>query len=589
MRYLDNAGAVALRNELKSYYGTMHKNMKIQQDFYEQNITLPMQLKGIEPHIPPTARTIIETAVNQLMQLDHIVSVLLWRETEQAKSTAARLRKVDRAYLDNISKSMRYNLRRMATKHGLLYGMYAVKGPIYIPRLAPEKNPGEGKDDYRNRCDIWEDTLDKTFPFDHRVTNPMSILPDPNVVPEFVFEDYMRRNSDLIACHPEWSDLPSTGYSRWTAFYSARQKIYMVNNESRLNTDNLYGFIPYEFGNAGYGNEDDISDPAKAVVGILAPALKTIKSDIILRTTILYGLQYAVFGKKVTDIPPGMGGPWKWSNIPGDVSTVDPKYNLRDVMPAGMNPETWRLLSMLDTDIQQIMPKTSYGNLPKGITSGSMLVTSIIQGSQSLNELKSQWSQTASNLCNKLHLLIKYIVQEPIGILGTLAGGSSIIKLTPAMLHPDVQVTTVGLDPLSPEDRQGRINLGILLWRSKAASKETISEDFFGLDWTVERNRMLVESILESPQVQQVMAQSALESAGLMEVFDVLRQNGMQIPQYPGEADSIRRAQGGMAEMPRFNDYNAPPMLGVGATQQQLPDRAIYGQGAEEGLEFMER
>jgi len=157
------------------------------------------------------------------------------------------------------------------------------------------------------------------------------------------------------------------------------------------------------------------------------------------------------------------------------------------------------------------------------------------------------------------------------------------------MLHPDVQVTTVGLDPLSPEDRQGRINLGILLWRSKAASKETISEDFFGLDWTVERNRMLVESILESPQVQQVMAQSALESAGLMEVFDVLRQNGMQIPQYPGEADSIRRAQGGMAEMPRFNDYNAPPMLGVGATQQQLPDRAIYGQGAEEGLEFMER
>ena len=582
-KYLDTQQALRLRNELKAYYSQMHRNMKLQENFYEQEITLPNQLKGIEPHIAPTARTIIETATNQIMQLGQINTVLLWRETDAAKVTASRLKKVDAAYLGNISNGMRYNVRRMATKQCLLYGEYFVKGPIYQPRLAPEKNPGESASDFKDRIAAWEETLDCTFPFGHAVTNPMCILKDPSPRTDFIFEDYMRRNADIKACHPEWEDLPDTGYSRWTAYYSNRQKIYIVNNDARINTDNLYGFIPYECGNAGYGNEDEKSAPEKAVVGILSPALRTLKADVILRTTVLYGLQYAVFGKKVTDFPPGTAGPWNYSNIPGDVSTVDPKYNLRDISPTQMNPDTWRLLSMLDTDMQQIMPKAQYGNLPKGITSGSMFVTSIIQGSQSLKETQNQWAMTASNMCNKLHLLVKYVVQEPIGILGTLATGDSIIKITPAMLHPDVQVASVSLDPMSPEDRSARINLGVLLWRSKAASKETICEDFFGLDWTIERNRMLVESILESPQVEQVMAQSALESAGLMEVWDVLRQNGMQVPQFPGAVNSLRRAQpGGMQEVPRFPDYN--PALIAEHASTSLPDRAIYGAGPEQGM-----
>jgi hypothetical protein len=585
VRYLSETGIIELRNELKKFYSKLHTNMKVQQKFYDQEITLPKQLKGVEPHIPPTARTIINTGVDTLMQLDHLVSVLLWRDTRAAKETAMKLRMFDKAYLSNISKNSRYNLRRVCTKHALLYGEYFLKGPVYVPRMKPERNPGETGSDYRQRCNIWEDTLDKTFPFVHRAVHPLNVLPDPDVEPGFIIEDYWRQASEVKRAWPDWEGIPDTGYVRWTAYYSPCQKVYFIGDQVKLSADNAYSFIPYEMGNAGLGNEDDQGSPDKAIVGILAPALKTLKTDITLRTTVLYGLQFAVWGKHIISALPGTAGTYKPSNIPGEDSVIADAYNRREEPAQQLSPESYRILGMLDQDIQQIMPKTNWGSLPKGMTSGSMFYTSIIQGRQALEELKSQWEISASNMCNKLHLLLKYLVQEPVGIVGTLAtGGKSILKLSPGQLHPDVQVTSVMLDPMTPEERQQRINLGVLLWRSGAASEETITENYFGLDYGIERNRKLVEAILKNPLVQNQLAQAALDQAGLAEVFGFLREQGFQINDQEGAAD-IRRATAGQQELPRFSDYNNK-QLNAGTGSYEIPHREIYGQAPQPGEGF---
>ena len=584
MEYLDEAKTIILRNEMRGYYSKLRTQQKKQAQFYDQEMTLPKHLKGTDAHIPPTARTIVNNGVDSLMSLDHLVTVLLWRDTQSAKQTASRIKQFDKAYLSLISKKSKYNIRRMALKHGLIYGEYNVKGPIYVPRMAPEKIPGETPGEYRNRIRIWEDTLDKTFPFVHRVTNPLIVNWDPDVEAEYVFEDYYRPVREILSQHPEWADdpklrLPSSGMVHWTGFYAKDYKRYMINNSTSYEGENLCG-IPYEHGNAGFGYDDEESRPEKLIVGILAPALRTIKSDIILRTTIMYGLQYAVWGKKVISGKPGTLGIFEPSSEPGAYSYIADAYNLRDAGGPPLSPETYRILGMLDQDLQQILPKGNYGQLSKGMTSGSMLNQTIAQGRQQLVELKSQWEQTASNMCNRLHLMLKYIVQEPVGILGTLAGNTAVVKISPAQLHPDIQATSVSLDPMTPEERQGRINLGVLLLRSDAISQETACEEFFGLDYQRESARKLVEDILSSPAIKERLGESALEQAGMFEVFDYLKQQGMQIPEQPGYQD-IRRAQDGMQELPRFSDYNAP-QLTAGTTPNDIQPRELYGQGQQD-------
>jgi uncharacterized cupin superfamily protein len=587
MRHLEEQGVIELIAELRGYYSKYHLNCKKQQQFYDQEITLPKQLKGMDVHVPPTARTIINTGVDTLMSLDHLITILLWKETTSAKSTVSKLKRFDKAYLGNISKTMRYNVRRTAMKHGLLYGEFDIKGPIYVPRFAPTKLPAETPDDFRVRCDVWENSLDKTFPFVHRIQHPLNVLWDPNPEPEFVCEDYMRQSREILSAHPDWQEkygIPTTGWVRWQAFYGKDEKRYIVAGKTVYDGDNVVG-IPYERGNAGFGNEDETGSPEKAFCGILAPALKTIKSDIILRTTILMGLQYAVWGKPTINAQAGTAGVYKPTNVPGETSQIADGYNYRNLAPNQLSPEVWRVLGMFDQDTQQIMPNSSFGSLSKGMTSGAMMATSIIQGRQALTELKSQWELVASSMCNRLHLLLKYVVQEPVGILGTLAtGGTSVMKLYPNQLHPDVQVTNVMLDPMTPEERTNRINLGLLILRSNAASEETICENYLGLDYQQEASRKLIEKIMKNPIVENKMSEIALEQAGMMEVFDLLKQQGFNVPQQDGyntfDAQSAdpRRAQPGMQEVWRQSDYNHN-QLTPGSTVNGIPHREVYGQG----------
>jgi len=522
--------------------------------YYNGSMQLGIMPSDIEVYVPPTARSQVDDATDHLMALKQRVVVPLWAETQKAKETASVLQRFGESFLQWIESVHRHNIRRSCLKHGILYGMFCFKGPLYVPRFHNEE-----MDD-----DDWDSYLRQSFPFVFQSVHPRNIYLGNPIDPEFVIEVCPRKVFSIKDKWPEW-DYGSLNLSDnvlWWEYWDAKQRAYFVtaskgkNGEQVISQEeNIYGFVPYEIGYGGFGMESEDGKPEDLCVSMIAPALSSYKMEARLKTALSAELEYGVYGKPTTNVPPGED--FIDAIAPGERSVHPEHYNFRYEETPRANPEAYRMLQLINDDQQKVMPSVVQGVWPKGVTSGYMGAISVGQARLSLEGLKTSWCIATGNKLNHVTRLVKDVVMEPIGLLGNFSTGKSMQTIKPEILNPDIQRFYVQLDAESPEMRDRRIMLGLRLLSQGALSWETITREYFDADPDIEMNRKLVEAALNSPIIQQGLAVAAAQDMGMHELIEMIKQGALQAPsqlqpQNQGKPITDRMAQDTMRSKMRL-------------------------------------
>ena len=512
-----------IKDYLVGYYSELHTQFNLLSEFYNQKIPLGVVKEVSVLYNPPTARIQIDTATDHLMGLGQNVHVYLWSESQKAKDLVGTYERFGQMFLNHIDRIYRVNVRRNCIKNCFLFGMFALKGPLYVPRLKPEGD----EEEYREQ-------LNRTFPFRFRAVHPMNILLDPSDPPQYVIEVYGRTVASIRKAWPKWTNpknLEDKRIVRWLEFWDANQRQYFIDEEPLLDEEdqiNVYGFVPYKIGYSGLGLDSPEGKPEELAVSIIAPALSAYKVEGRIKTAIADNLERGLLQQPTITKKPE--DDFKLAKVPGDISIIDPDYGFHNRDVPQVSKDAYTMLGIIDQDEQAVIPHILEGRWPKGMTAGYPGAISIGQARIKLGGTGAAWETAISAALDDVLFLIKNVVKEPVGLMGFSKGTTETVTLKPEEIKPALHHFDVKLDVETPEQKDRRIMLGQRLDALRQQSGglaglswETICRDYYGYDPALERERMLVESALKNPLIQQALAISAMQDADMQEALQLLR------------------------------------------------------------------
>ena len=541
---------------LEDYYGKLFATYDSLSSYYNLNFSVGKMPPDISIYVPPTARRHIDMATDHVLGLGINAKISLWSEAQKAKQLAGDLEIFGNAFIEWLKRNSKFNIIRSLVKHGFLYGMFCLRGPVYVPRLRPKKVSDMLPEDERK----FNDMLSQTFPFHFRPVHPRNILIDPSEKPLYTIETIARTALSVKYSWPEWNpgSYKDTDLVNYWEYWDNNERQSFVDDKPILgDTENEYGFIPYEIGYAGFGIESDTASPEDLIVSMISPCLNSYTAEARMKTAAQAHLEYNAFGRPTIEMEPGQD--FEISSVPGDISVVPKGYNLRNEAPAQINPDFYRWMQLVQQDQQKILPDSMGGNAPKGIESGYGMGISVGQARIMLDGVKTDIEKVLSNILAKTLILVKNVVQEPVGITGSFVKGGAV-TIKPNQIDPDVQHYEVTMEAELPEERDRRIMLGESLLRTGALSWETICREYFGKDPEEERERMLVQAALDNPMVKEALAIAAVQNAGMTEVLSLIQQGKLPSQQVAQQGGSIQQGQGSnntqQQTPPRASDYS---------------------------------
>jgi hypothetical protein len=423
--------------------------------------------------------------------------------------------------------------------------------------------------------------LQQTFPFHFRAVHPRNLLVDPSERPLYVIETVSRTALSVKYSWPEWNQgsYKDTDVVNYWEYWDNLERQSFVDDKPILgDTQNEYGFYPYEIGYAGFGIESDTGSPEDLIVSLIAPCLNSYTAEARMKTAAQAHLEYNAFGRPTVDMEPGED--FNVSSVPGDVSVSPKQYNLRNEAPAQINPDFYRWMQLVQQDMQKILPDSMSGGVPQGIESGYGMGISVGQARIMLDGVKSDIEKVLSNVLTKVMILVKNVVMEPVGITGSFVKGGAV-TIKPNQIDPDIQHYEVTMEAALPEEKDRRIMLGESLLRTGALSWETICREYFGKDPEEERERMLVQAALDNPMVKEALAIAAVQNAGMTEVLSLIQQGKLPSQQVAQQGGSIQQGQGSNNQQqqtpPRSSDYTRNLERSQPGTGEQMSRPELQG------------
>jgi hypothetical protein len=563
---------------LEGYYNSLFGTYDALTSYYNLDFPIGKTPAAVEIYRPATPRKQVDTAVNHVMALGIDVDMQFWSEAKKTKELVTLFKKFGSGFIEWLIRRGKTNPLRSICKNAFLYGVGYSKGPLYIPRLRDPQQPDE----------IWKDYLSSSFPFYFRSVHPRNVMFDPSEYPQYVIETFDRTVSSIKSVWPDWNqgNKEDTETVSWWEYWSPTERQYFVEDEPLLNGDdaqNTYGFLPYELVYGGFGIEADDSNPDDLYVSLIAPALSAYKMEARSKTAIEYLFETNAYSKLTLNRQPG--DDLVITTDPGEPDIIPSDYGAAVRDTAHVNPDMWRWLGMLQQDQERIVPSTVGGGMSKGITSGYMMGTAIGQARVEFDAVKKDLEKMLSNMLQKTLIMIKNVVQEPVGITGNFVPGGSV-TIKPTDIDETVQHFTVAFDAEAPEDKDRRIALGIQLLsipeQERGISTESIVMEYFGKDYGEELERILVNRSIQNPLVFEGLAVEALKQTGMKAALDLLQQG--KLPSQ-NTAQPLQPGQGVNGEQPRTNDYTrskqrlAPGTGEIGSApeQQGAPQVPPYG------------
>jgi len=539
----------SIKEGLDKQFSSVVSQYTTAKKYYDQEMDLGKLPADVVKYKPPTAREQVNTAVDHIMGLGQKVTVPVWSKSADAANMVSKLESFGMYFIKHLDRTYR-QFRRNRMRHGIEYGMFAFKYG-YDPRFGPLREEFDDPGEFSIAQNNFDELCERTFPFFFRGVHPMNVKFDLYDPPKFVVEEFTKKAVNIQNDYPEWKigDRDLFEDVGWWEFWSNDTLAYFVDDTVLEIKPNPYGFIPYEFGIAGFGEESEDASPEDLIVSMLAPSFSAYTMEARMKTAVQALLEYHAFGKPTMDKMPG--NDVNIASAPGEVSYIPKAYNYRNEAPNQINPDLYRFLEIVRADTEKTMPQVVQGLWPKGVTSGYMGAMSVGQARLRLEALQGAWEVALSRTLNNIIYLAKNVVKEPIGILGNLAGGSDVITIKPTELDPSKMHFYVSLDAESPEDRDRRIQLGMSLQDRRALSDKTIVRRYYDEDPEYEEEQKMVEAALKDPNLSMQLAMSIMQEIGMTEVLQMIQQGQIQ-GMNPNQGGEVRQPNSGQRKKMRL-------------------------------------
>lgn len=535
--------ALAKYEIAKRYYAERDRRFDEAWEYYSGQFKINVP-NGFEAYIDPKIKGIIDVDTGHIITSNPVVTVPPSKASKEAERAADVREKFLQVALARLRRNLTHDPLKRAASHGFKYGVYCFKGPLYDPSLLKAK--GKSTDSVGQF----------RFPIVVQAINPKRVLPEPGASqPRWYFEHYKRK---VFAVKMNWvefqTDKKDDEDVEWVEYWDDNVRYYWADGKIVYKVPNLYGFPPYEMGYAGMGDESDDGLPEWEAMGLIHPAIPTLRSRARSLTALDALLQMAAFPVLVSDKPVGQ---LNLQFVPGRINHVPPELNLRPWHQLQINPDLYKFLAILDNDLETMTHARSVeGQRDLGVNSGYMQSMLVAQARLRYEELMGNLEHSIANLLGKVLMLVENVIQEPLTVYGTFGKGD---KNTATIRPQDIggqYYCEVKLSAVDTELQDRKAMLGSKLYREGLLRRRTAIEEYIGRpNATEEEEGILVDKLLENPTIQMAQAQEIAKEMGYADIVNNLTQGGapgggngpQNVPVLPGGLPSINELQAELA------------------------------------------
>ena len=542
---------MAVENHFRSMWSETHAKWR-QVDTYYWN-TFGLWPEGVNRPIsrPATPRSLIDHAVDVMMTFEPTVSRYSHGDYSEQENT------------DNLELYLRSAITEAAAlevvppfktagKYLLLYGCGVLEGPLLDYSNHPEE-PDEDSSDYSKERRQYRRLRRAWMPFRIRAPHPGTVLLDPtDCNSPFAVKRYWKYAGELYRLVQSKGrrtfNKPSDPYARVECIEYWTKHWHAVIAETRLLyiEENTWGFVPFSYGFSGFGSEimsQEHMNPSYQAVGLIDPVMDSLRrnaQEVAAKHNMLVNSAFPPLATRdnAADIVQQLAR--------GEVLEG---INQSDVwwMQFPDAPQ-WFFQAGAETlrDIQQGTYSPSLGGFReqgvRTVGQQAILSTAATRKFRSPGyQLDRMATQVAANMLRLIEILDESLTSGGITVKGSDVDGE----------YDNIQVRFELIDPvLQLQQRQVALqerDRGLI-------SDETYRANFARIeDEAGERRRILKEKVLQSPLIQQFLAEQVMREEKLDQVIDRMEQEAQQEQENQAMMGAQQGAPGG-----EFGDMAAP-------------------------------
>jgi len=571
--------------------------------YYERTFAL-WEKGSNRPNLHPLKpRSIIDTALDQLM--GHEAQCHRFGEDEGEAEERDNVEKAMNAIFRQTALQEASLSFKQAGKNLLLYGYTVVEDSIDGVTLAvaesekPEKETGEGNDDFRQRVRLWEHKKKSAMPFRIRAPHPSTVLMDPThkeprvaiKVGQWTSQDLvditkmkkeqgrgdvelfepMSNPFELVTAYEfwteEWHALLTSGVARTGGFLGFRStpatpgKLLIVDR-------NTWGFVPFSHAFSGWGQEPtdrSTMNPKYLAVGMIQHAMDDLKMDAQAISGRHNALMDATYAKQGTTEEP--------SEIEEQMATSDTIH-----LPSGESslwylkaPNLPRWLETLEQSIDKDLEEGTFTRSLGGIrdvgvsTVGQQAILNTA-GHRKFVPINTQMqglgTKSFEHILQWIDVMDLELIVEGHKINRKMIGSDYTGKVTFQVADPVLQL----------QERAQALNE----WKAGAMALETFWSVAGREDVAGERQRLAQDQVYAHPIINEMMVKIEAQRLGLLKLLE--SQDGNTAG--PG-ADVVETGQSQVIG-PDGRPLESTLQGGTGQTGEQLR-QPITGQVARPG------
>ncbi len=497
---------------------------------FKEDLNIPEKFKA-DAIVLPTAREVIDNAVDHVSPKFRRITVPRESQTENAVDRQQKLRKFYEALLNYLEAQATPSPFRDGTKHLATYGMEVDK-LVFDRRKWPKKvtkqKRGESDESFEFRKQVVKNTRDMHMPFTHWVVNPMEIVFDKfNQSPQWVIESKQMFAGDAQQIYPDWTNpnnRKSTELVDVDEYWDFENRAVAVDETSALRnplTAHGWGTHPYSINSSGLGIDDSDHRIEKKYVSIIRFIKDILKSE-----SRNYSIMDIVLKQEGWPIRIAVG------ENANDFKPQEMEYGITYPMPEGvvvtnlkseLPPQAVAAQMQLANSIisSAAAPRVTRGGNTPGLTSGFDRQLTLSEARLRFGPLAAAKERALTQICKKAAVLMKNVVKESVPITpGTKT--DEFMSIGPKDFTHDAVFVEVNV--AEPEDEIRKHSDAIAMVQAGLWSPQTaIERTFPDLDPQNELARIVAAKVLFSPQmiglISQIGAQKFAEDAGIEELL----------------------------------------------------------------------
>ncbi len=526
------------------YYKNFIDQIDTQWNYYNGNIEWRLP-DNVEKHIPPTAASVVDAAVDKIIAMRFKFTSPSYRDNPTSNTKAQRRSDLVSRVFDFNDRLQEVSLYRDILKHLILYGTAVFKGPLYIEEMwgeEPERKGGESKDDFEERYAKWEMRKKLLCPLRILPAEPSTVFLEPAPEPRFCVEAYSMKMITIKSIYPHW--VPPAPYKDWddvdyVTYWDEEKRCCLIvtdpkgtsgrnsyitvpmlseDDQKRISEKtqaykdwdwangfipNVYGYLPYTRIYSGLGTSTSRGLPEERSVGMLLRCLSALKNEARLETAIASQVEtnawrpYNIFYPEDVDpkdlkVEYGAGIANKFRN---DIK-VEP------MQPNPMTSDIYQMLSIAKGEIEMgTISRSGMGMKTPGVYSGYHEQTIIAQTLANLRAFINPFVLGLSKVSSKILMAVD-------GLTGKL------YNCTPSDIGGFYEVI-VDVDTRTPEEKQVRQQLGMQLLQYLPF--EYVAEHYLDLPdpqqayIKMQKQRMISSGIFDDLILSAVMERDSIE------------------------------------------------------------------------------